>query len=445
MQYNRIMRRMLLFWGLVGVVLMGEAQLWTSPPINFDYDPRCFYSDTTNGQLYIGGNFERLDGIPVYGIISYDGTSWDTLRSDYFTFPVTKILRFQGKLCVAGFGGLMIIDGANIERIPCDGQIRTLYEYEDKLLVGGLFNVIGGDSINTLAAWDGNTWSDVHGAQQYFHGLSTSLTDIVEYHGELYIAGNIYGNGNLREIMRWNGNLWTDVGGGINAGGSAWVNDMEVFNDELVVTGHFFEQGFGPGNCIAIWDGVAWRAMGDGIPLGQLRNLLVFEGELYVSGQFTEIDGIQASYLAHWDGQKWCAFGGFLDNATGEMVVYNDEFYVCGGFTYMAGDSIRYLAKWIGGNHVDTCAVATVGFPETKNQRSTRLLPNPSPFFFSLELPGNTRSADLQIHDVAGRLVVPAQRYRAGEQVDVAALPAGLYFVEVRMRDRVETLKFIKL
>ena len=115
-----------------------------------------------------------------------------------------------------------------------------------------------------------------------------------------------------------------------------------------------------------------------------------------------------------------------------------------GGFSMIDGDTIRYIAKWTGGISVDDCIVVpTSTLSEIQNAPIT-LAPNPAQSHITLTLPQGSAVADLQIHDVAGRLVVPTQRYRAGEQVDVAALPAGLYFVEVRMGGGVEVLKMVK-
>ncbi len=82
--------------------------------------------------------------------------------------------------------------------------------------------------------------------------------------------------------------------------------------------------------------------------------------------------------------------------------------------------------------------------PMTQNP-TISLYPNPTKSNFTLTLPPNTSTCTLKIHDITGREVAPARTYRAGDPpVDVTHLSAGLYFVEVRVKDRVEVIKLVK-
>ncbi len=107
-----------------------------------------------------------------------------------------------------------------------------------------------------------------------------------------------------------------------------------------------------------------------------------------------------------------------------------------------------YIAKWIGGDSTDICVSQPVRVqdPEWTQKPTISLNPNPTKSSFTLTLPANTSTCTLKIHDITGREVASSRTYRAGDPpVDVAHLSAGLYFVEVRIKDRVEVVKLVKL
>ncbi len=90
----------------------------------------------------------------------------------------------------------------------------------------------------------------------------------------------------------------------------------------------------------------------------------------------------------------------------------------------------------------DTCHMAR---DESEEIWHWQLYPNPTKSDFSLHLPENIKSCTLKIHDITGREVAASRTYRAGDPpVDVTHLSAGLYFVEVRVKDRVEVIKLVK-
>jgi hypothetical protein len=72
------------------------------------------------------------------------------------------------------------------------------------------------------------------------------------------------------------------------------------------------------------------------------------------------------------------------------------------------------------------------------------LYPNPSNSSFDI---GSSKATifEVKISDITGRTVMQPFIYRSGSApVNVEQLPAGIYLVQVRVKDRVQTVKFIK-
>ncbi len=140
-----------------------KSQYWKGLGLKFDYGPRCLYADSAGGKLYIGGEFNKVNGQVTGGLISYDGTNWDSLPGNPLGYPIHDITKFQGKIYAGGTNGLASWDGMKWECIDCGigaKGVWALHVYQNQLLVGGGFTNIGGTGLHTLAAWDGSSFSD---------------------------------------------------------------------------------------------------------------------------------------------------------------------------------------------------------------------------------------------------------------------------------------------
>lgn len=422
-----------------------RAQNWQELGLGMDSYPRTLFADSTDGKLYIGGNFQNVDGQFTGSVISYDGNGWDSLGAGCPVRYVTDIERYQGKLYAVG-NGVGIWDGSGWQSIGTDGFLTSAKVIDGNLLLMGSFEAIGGDSMVGIATWDGVAFSDVHGLQGYFHGTSMNISSVVLFDGQLFIAGSIYGLDSLgfEKIMRWDGGQWRDVGGGIVGGG--WINDMQVYDNALYVAGYFNEAQGAPGNNIAKWNGQSWERVGDGLgyPYGQVLDLAVHQGRLYAVGGYGNMGAVPVNGIAAWDGLQWCSFGWQIDNSINSVGTYQGELVIAGGFHELDGDSIRYLARWIGGGVVDTCVQFPVAVPEPGGDLVVSLYPNPSSGRFSLEIPTQLGTCRVGVRDLNGRVVIGERSYHAGDPpVDVSTLPAGVYVVRVRTRAGVENIKLV--
>ena len=115
------------FWGL-----SLKAQSWSplgSGVSGSDHSVFCLQNDTINNLLYVGGNFNSVDGIPANNIAKWNGIAWDTLGS-----------------------GTQWVNG---------GSVYSMTMYNGHLIAAGNFVTAGGIPAVGIAKWDGTTWSNL--------------------------------------------------------------------------------------------------------------------------------------------------------------------------------------------------------------------------------------------------------------------------------------------
>jgi hypothetical protein len=281
-----------------------------------------------------------------------------------------------------------------------------LYEdtTENVLYVGGLFSIASGDSIVSIARWDGNHFTKLGSGLN----IGSWVYSITKYNGEVYAAGNIQylGSTHVNNIVRWNGSEWDSVGSGVNG----VIRKLEVIDSNLYAGGTFDRAGNVQVNSLAKWDGNNWsdvnafpkfdstsintvfcmaiyqgelyiggnfdndtisdivrysnidnnwENVGGGMHGGMsgLVDMRIYKNELYISGAFYLLDGNAGNFIQRWDGQTWKDVGGGttgnLSNPTSngqitDMKVHGDELYIAGVFMYAGGVPAPHVAKWNG-------------------------------------------------------------------------------------------------
>lgn len=357
-----------------------SAQTWDTIPMKLDWSPRIFYEDTINDLLYIGGNHTLVDSIQHPGIIQFDGQNYTFLDPGrIIPHPQIAITQYQNLLYVGGFRGLGYWDGQKWTIIDStDLLVWSLSHYRDKLIVGGRFNSIDTFDLKELGVWDGTTWSDLFGFDSIIGGLGNAVTSVAVFQDEIYVAGNIDNLGPIDEITKWDGTNWTDVGGGIPGIGDELVEDMVEYKGELYVAGRFFENTGGPGNLIARWNGQRWDNVGGGMQGVQIFDLFVHQDFLWAVGNFHSVVGIPAQHIARWDGSRWCTLKSEFDNSIGNISSFRDSIYIGGGFWSIDGDSSFWrMAKLRDLYYSDTCSSIISTMISEEHLQSLNIFPNP--------------------------------------------------------------------
>ncbi len=124
---------------------------------------------------------------------------------------------------------------------------------------------------------------------------------------------------------------WASVGGGTD--GPVHVT-LELSSGDLLVAGEFTEAGSNPFNNIAIWDGTAYSALGNGL-LGTITSVVEFNGDIYVGG--SGFNG-GMSDLARWNGTTWSYYTIF----EGKWPLIN-TLHVHDGMLYAGGEALGFV------------------------------------------------------------------------------------------------------
>lgn len=187
-----------------------------------------------NGNVYVGGAFNRAGDVDALNIARWDGSAWHALGG-----PMSGCDGFR---CAS-----------SVTSVAVDPASGDLY-------ISGNFKNIDGMPVNYFARWDGSGWHEVGGGIAQF-GNSTTVNDMAFYRGDLYIGGaflNVDPAGaNLRVnyIARWDGTNWSQVvsPGGASVGVDNRVMAFEVSPTGIYVGGLFDTAGGLPATRIAKW------------------------------------------------------------------------------------------------------------------------------------------------------------------------------------------------
>ena len=209
------------------------------------------------GDLLVGGDFTSIDGVAAAGLASWNGTSW----TEY----------------AGGVGGVYY-------RVSKFGELAN-----GDLVVGGQFATAGGVSANNIATWDGSTFSPLGGglANPGPFAAAPTVTGIVtRANGDLFVCGMFQDAGGVavNSVATWDGGSWSAMGAGLGGPSiySGFVTSAEELpNGDLVVGGASATAGVFDGT-VHRWTGTAWQP--ESTTLGQVVRALRMTRERLVVG-----------------------------------------------------------------------------------------------------------------------------------------------------------------
>ncbi|HLP52553.1 MAG TPA: T9SS type A sorting domain-containing protein [Chitinophagales bacterium] len=419
------------------------SQKWTTVGNGFNFYPDKLIHEPNNNVLYAVGSFTKTGEIPLHYAAQFTGTGWDSIPFLAGNYADRNVFSYNGDI-LFGHDPILRWNGTQLDtflKFSGGGSGRGFLVYNNDLVVYGSFDSINGLAARSIAKWDGVNWSAFDTTIWY-----QPIVAAIEYKGELYIGGNMSNyNGSMKRLARWNGAQWQPVDSGIR-GGFASVGSFEIYDNDLYIAGGFSSVDSNPGNCIARWDGTHWKNAGVGVTSANaaIFDLQVYNNELFACGQFTEMDGMPINGIAKWDGNRWCGLGqnGQPNYTINCMAVYDDELYVGGPFLTIDGDTMNYVAKWVGNDFTDTCGLTT-GVKEPNGKVDWQLYPNPSTG--KLTIQSSAASFSFQILSTDGRVLMQSTAVQQPNfDVDVSALPAGLYFLQLWDGGHQVVKKFVK-
>ncbi len=455
---------------------LAESQNWGSVNgvLKKDFDlgnVEFVLTDSVHNELIVSSKFfKSVNGKYVRGICRWNGTRWDSLAGGINTHDVINInpggmamssISYQGKLLVGGMfqsvGGvnatsLALWDGTKWDSLPKRAfrftdepvQVAGFYKHNNLLYIYGTFDTIAGQPCSGIATWDGNNFNPIVLPVSYVGGIK----NVVYYKNQLYVAGGFYDPGifynHKRHILRYNGTKWDSVGVGILGSFNTGLGSMLIYKNELYVGGHFLKADGNVGENVMKWDGNQWHDVGfEGEYIGGVRQLIIKDEKLYAVGAFNIAANHLANHFAIYDGERWCTTKDTLDAPILSTAIYKDTLYIAGGFWSVSGDStIHGIAKLLNDAPYRWCN------PPLPTTPVTPLSVYPVPFnnYLTIDIPNNysSNTTSIQITNSLGQVVTSQIALSYNVTINTSNLSSGMYYLTLQDGSHKKTVKIIK-
>jgi hypothetical protein len=407
-----------------------------------------------SGNIYVGGDFSKINGEYYWGVAKWNGLQWDSLGGAFHMAGQSnsgsngaRTLAFYNNEIYAG-GNFTEAQGKPIRYIARwngtqwdslsqapNASVTQMVVCNGKLYVFGNFNKIGTVNCNKMAVWDGVSWTPI-----WMPYSVAGFVDAVVYKGEVYVGGNILGAGsdpNNYDLIKYDGTNWVPVGGGIK-GGVSFVNGLRIFNNELYVGGYFAKSAGNAGDNLMKWDGLQFKEVVAGLD-AQVWNITEVPDGLIVTGSFEE----PYTNILKISNQGVC---GYKDTVIGVLgsLYDNSKLYFYGGFLAVNRDSTLGHVCYVNyTTQTDSCQDFISGFKEQTNYNNIKIYPNPA----SSQLNIIDEQNDLQgsIIEITNSLGQNIRQLPFSNAIDVSTLPVGCYFMTITTsRKSVLRSKFIR-
>jgi len=277
------------------------------------------------GQLYVGGEFDVIEGVPAASLARWDGTAWQAFGGVTSTGTYDSVW------------ALSILDGA--------------------LLVGGRFTEFDGLPAKGCVLWDGVSWDTMNGGVQSLANVAGGALGAVEFLGDRYVFGSFLSTEDGRHaarLVRWNGVGWSDAPGMSSHGLLGNASGLTMWNGDPVVWGYFTAAGTTLTPGIARWTGSQWESLA---VTGFDDNVLAmaeWNGLLVAGGEFTSVDGVPCRHVAVYDGVSWSEPGGGVNADVKALLSHDGLLYAGGAMTEAGGTGVSGLATWNGTSWSDS-------------------------------------------------------------------------------------------
>ncbi len=317
-------------------------------------DPAVYALASDGAQLFAGGEFTAMNGVPASHVARWDGSTWQGVGGGLNSFGygvVRDLLLHGGRLYAAGAfgvaGGVSVRDvaawdGTTWARLGPDltnqvygSDARSLCVFNGDVFVGGSFDLVGGAPARRIVRHDGTTLLAC-GGPVHAEVNPASVLAMVAWGGRLWCAGEFqaivqpgapeFPATACFHVASFDGALWERLGTG-DFGLDAEAKVIGTWQGKRVIGGRMSYAGAANATGLAVFDGGQWQRLGTFS--GTVWDVLDHLGDLWVAGDFTQVNGITVNGVARWDGQQWHALAnGPSPYGALAMAVYQGQVHV---------------------------------------------------------------------------------------------------------------------
>jgi hypothetical protein len=401
-------------------VAQWDGSDWAPMGTGFDDEVRTLA--IFNGELYAGGIF-HYDGtqtVPFDLLARWDGSQWYNVPvPDPNTVDIRDLYVKDGELYATNntwvdnvfVGKVSKFNGSSWNDLPgiFTGPLNYIYlyslgEFQDDLVVTGIFDEVGGIEAQRVALFNGNSWESLdflvpgETPEGKLDGRGQAL---IEHDGKLWIGGiflNFQGTPYSISVASFDGENWSaypfaEVDG-------FEIMDFEILNGQLLASGEF---GFWEDNQI-----VTGCALFDTTSANSWRNLNFYNAS---SG-----------------------------NSKGKsLAIYDGELYIAGNFSHAGTGTtpVNRIARFDG-------ILPTRIFEIYTETEPIKIFPNPSSgyLYFDLKMDQWDEIKSYIIFDLTGRIVAFGKL--DSREMDIRSIKPGIYTVELTIAEKRYSARFIR-
>lgn len=236
------------------------------------------------------------------------------------------------------------VDRVEVNAMVVDGS--------GNLYVGGDFQMVGGQSGQALAMWNGSSWST-------FNTLFGNVQALEIIGSTLYVGGSLFEETTQQsDLLLWDGSSWSSIG---SPNGIVRAIEYHAGDDEIYIGGQFTTVNGQSAQRLAIWDGLSWREADEGVnstvyalAYSPFSDLMYVGGVFQQNGSGTESMNYLASYDPSSDDLSQLLDGVGCTVFALEYIDYNGLDYIltggCFGDINVGGSPVlntRYFAAYI--------------------------------------------------------------------------------------------------
>lgn len=325
------------------------------------------------------------------------------------------------------------------------GGIAGFLRWNGKLWMHGGFDTIGGVKTKNIAAYDGNGFIAVPDIPV---SNPSYINKMIVYKNKLIATGNFYNAPTFDyfRLAQYDGTSWSPVGTGVRGGiGGVW--DMVVYNDTLYIAGAFSQGAGNPGNYVMKWDGSQLYDAGFGsfCGWGPVLSLIPFRNRLYTIGGFECAANQKAFGVAYYENGRWTVPRDSIEGpAITSAVLYNNEIYIGGFFQSINGDTtIKKFARLVCPDF-DAATGCISKINEWNVTPQLSMFPNPTHSSLLIDFKMGPLPERLGLYGVLGQQLMSVDQVYNFQEIDLSALPEGLYFLRIEWAGKSGTYKIVK-